>query len=145
MLSEEILGEERLFRAVPNLPNYWKHDQQKYSSAIFKQRGGTSVDRGGGRAAEVVINLFATRKPGYGLVSILAQQCRECNAHPVAKPIEATEEAEANEYHAEIHDSPTRVEIKGPKAGKLRDCADVLVLTEVARESKARIEKEKAG
>lgn len=135
MLSEDILDEERLFRAVPNLPDYWKPDQQKYSSAVFKDSGGASVDRDGRRATKDIVDLFAERKPGYGLVSILAQQCRECNAHPVAKPIEATEETEANEHHAEIHDSPTKVEIKGSKARKLRDCAEVLVLTKVARES----------
>lgn len=113
MLSDEIMDEERLFRAVPNQPTYWKPKEKRYSSAMFKQSkgNGISVDRDGGRTTEAIVASFARSRPEYGLVVLTAGKCREIGTHPVAKP------TENNDYHAEIHESPSKIEITSTARG----------------------------
>lgn len=137
MLSEEISDDEVLFRAVPNDPDFWKHKEQRYSSAAFKQSGGTSVDRDGGRSKAEIINRFAERMPSYGLVSLTAQTCRRCNCHIISKPVKAdpSKGIEENPYHAEIHDSENKVDVRGSKARRLSTQAETIVLTDVAKRS----------
>jgi len=115
-LPPHIEDTEQLYRAFPGSnPNLWKADLKRFTSAIFKDSLGCSVDRDGGRSEETIIEVFAERKPGFGLACIIAGDCREEDAHLVAKP------EEDNPYHAEIHNSKSSVEITSK--GKARRLA----------------------
>ena len=47
MLNENILDAENLYRRVSVNPNSWDLENNKPSSAAFKQSTGVSVDRAG--------------------------------------------------------------------------------------------------
>lgn len=123
MLPPQIADEEQLYRMVgciPGIPT-WKDSENRPTSAAFKDKDGLSVDRDGGRTDDQVCrdmeNRFENR---IAVVSLLAGQCRQFGAYPVAK------HEDWNHFHAEIHDSPTQIAISSAKARLMaRNCRPV--------------------
>jgi len=115
MLPSEIDDDEILYRAFPNSPSVWKSNLKTFSSAIFKDSFGVSVDREGNRTELEVIGNFSDRFPGRGIASVFAGDCRRVGAEPVAKP------EKDNIYHAEIHDISGNIILRGNKPKKLKE------------------------
>ena len=118
MLPSEIGEDEILFRGVTTKPDMWKAGANRPTSAIFKDSGGASVDRDGGRndndAANSLCDWLAAKDIQLrAVVKISAGVCRRIETELLARPLED------NPYHAEIHVSGTRKEISD-KAKELR-------------------------
>lgn len=118
MHDEELRNDEVLYRAIH--PVWLKPGHKKPTSAAFKQSTGVSVDRDGGREEQTIIDVFENRRPGFGLASITAEECRNLDTFPVPKPLPD------NEYHAEIHNSETRVKLSPSKAKKLSEAVRIV-------------------
>ncbi|MFD0825872.1 hypothetical protein ACT8ZR_09355 [Neobacillus sp. M.A.Huq-85] len=111
-----ITCEEKLFRMVIRNPNFWKTQEGRPSSALFKDSKGVSVDRDGKRDRSMIVNSFINRfgeDEVRAIVLVDASFCLDNNLHLVYKP------EDDNEYHAEIHSSPERVPLTGSQAKKL--------------------------
>jgi hypothetical protein len=117
-----VNDDELLYRAIPTKPDFWKRDVDRPSSASFLQSNGTSVDRDGGRSENVIMELFETRKPGYGLVRIRTKTCRDA-------PIEAYVQQEPipeNQYHAGIYANFNLSRLTKSQARKLARVCQIL-------------------
>lgn len=102
-MTEQFDIYERLFRAVypPDImPLFWK-ENGKVSSAVFKDKNGLSVERGGNRTdSEVIDNM---RLYFYGtIICILVKDCIDCNAIIKYLP------SKRSIFHSEIHGSEER-------------------------------------
>lgn len=97
--DEPVSEDEQLFRAVH--PKQWKDRDDRPSSACFKQTGGPSVDRDGGRDLdEIVSALDEIKGSEYGVSEVDAGFCISgTDVHVEAEPLEV------NEYHATIYRS----------------------------------------
>lgn len=101
-----IEDEEVLYRAIlRTMPNAIV-DGRVTAAVFIDNGGGTSVDRGGERTTEDVLNTLRNRfnqngkKEKYmGAALINAKQCREAATYPVPK------KTKNNKFHAEIHES----------------------------------------
>jgi hypothetical protein len=96
----------------------WKKAEERPSSAVFKDSKGISVDRDGGRSENEVCRFIVQRKSDlFAVIGLSAGECRALQTlqtYPVSKPI-----FEENPFHAEIHDSPTKVTLTDSKATSL--------------------------
>lgn len=124
MNSDFIDDEEQLFRCIKNIPNWWKSKFNRPSSAAFKDSKGVSVDRSGGRTNEAVVKEYKRKFDLKAVVSVTAGRCRELNTYPVPKP------TRKNSHHAEIHDSPYKVQLSGGKARELSKAVKIDYLNE---------------
>lgn len=122
----EFENNERLFRKIPNLPNYIKEGEngKKISSAAFKDSLGCSVDRQANREREIIHNQFYSRfcneKSGIAAVADVSfLDC--CNVNSIVKetPIDG------NPFHCEIHRSETKIQLSQGQAKRLSDIAKV--------------------
>lgn len=123
MNSEKIEPEELLYRAVPNKPQLWKSELNKPSSALFKDSMGVSVDRDGNRSQSDIIHFIKENIKGElkAIILIKAQECFKFNAYPLPKPISN------NIYHAEIHDSETKISLTDSKAKQLSRACKIAI------------------
>lgn len=103
-MTEQFNICERLYRAVyppETMPMFWKENGE-LSSAVFKDKQGLSVERGGDRDEERVIkdmNLFF-----YGrIISVSAGDCFECKSILKYLP------TKRSKYHSEIHGGEDRI------------------------------------
>jgi hypothetical protein len=122
MLNEHIEDFEYLYRRIILNPNFWDFDNNKPSSAIFKDSNGVSVDRQGQRREHVIVETFR-QFPIRAVAKIRAIECRNLLTYPVYKPLEE------NQYHSEIHDSVDKIQISSSKAKKLRDSIEIVYRT----------------
>lgn len=123
MLDEYIENSEYLYRRVILNPNFWDFDNNKPTSAIYKDSYGVSVDRQSDRTDESIIEVFK-KLPIRAVVKIQAQTCRYLDTLLVYKPVED------NIFHSEIHDSLEKIQINSSKAKKLRDNSTIIYLNE---------------
>jgi hypothetical protein len=119
MLSPYLSDDEILYRAVKPFPNWWKPEENKPSSAVFKDSRGVSVDRGAGRPSSEAVEELRNRFPVRAVVSISVALCRGFGTHPVAKPLPNQLE------HAEIHKSESEIELTNGQARKLSKAAKI--------------------
>lgn len=123
-MNDIITREEKLFRNVIRNPDFWKNEEGRPSSALFKDSKGVSVDRDGGREKETIISSFKER---FGdnikaIVFVDASYCYDIDCHLVYNPLDD------NIYHGEIHDSPQKITLSSSKARKLsKNCTIVYV------------------
>ncbi|KAA0548478.1 hypothetical protein FZW96_07860 [Bacillus sp. BGMRC 2118] len=118
-----ISTEEKLFRKVITNPNFWKTEEGRPSSALFKDSLGVSVDRDGGRDRETIVSTFKARFGNDNIRAIVyvdARFCYDIATHLLSAPVDG------NEFHAEIHDSSVRVQLSGGKAKKLANNCHVV-------------------
>lgn len=100
----------------------WIEDDNRVSSAAFKDSNGVSVDRDGGRSEKECINRLVNALPQITSVGRLSiSEVDSCDAVTVYSPVDG------NEYHCEIHDSIEQVAIKSKsKAKKLANKCQVV-------------------
>jgi len=122
MLDQNIGDDEKLYRRVIINPNNWDEEENRPSSAVFKDSNGTSVDRAGERTEQQVIDNFKNNYDLKAIVNVKAGFCRESNTYPIYTPYPPATE---NIYHAEIHDSNTEKQISKSKARKLAKNAEI--------------------
>lgn len=88
---------------------------------MFKDSKGVSVDRGGNRSEEAIIDLLREHTNYELLKAVIYLESSFCYEIPFklkAKPLDN------NKYHAEIHDSNERIELTKSRARKLpRNCS----------------------
>ena len=113
-MHEKFQPDERLYRKIRPLEQFWDSESQRPTSGAFKDRNGLSVDRQGQRQNNDAISQLNSRLPGIGaIVSVEYQQCTEIPVLVVYKPLPE------NEFHSEIHDSKDRIALASSKARKL--------------------------
>lgn len=123
MLNEHIDDIEFLYRRIILNPNCWDFENNRPSSAIFKDSNGVSVDRQGNRDDQDIIDKY--KDYGIrGLIKILTSDCRDIETYPIYKPVSD------NIHHCEIHDSESKIQISGSKAKKLRD-KSIVIFTKI--------------
>lgn len=112
-MDDIFSADEYLYRGLHQL---WLKDDNTVSSAAFKDSGGVSVDRTGGRQeTECIDRMIGALPTIIGLCKLTCGDVVCCDALPRYLPLEG------NEYHSEIHDSERQVQIK--KSSKARQLA----------------------
>jgi hypothetical protein len=97
ILPEEILPEEDLFRGVlRSVEHAFNVETGRPSSAVFKDPGGCSVDRDGGRDTHVILDSLSQniRKEIIGAAVVNAGICLDAEICLIPKP------SRKNSYHA---------------------------------------------
>ena len=113
-MHEEFQPDERLYRKIRPLEQFWDSESQRPTSGAFKDQNGLSVDRQGQRQNNDAIDQLNSRLPGSGaIVSAEYQQCMEIPVLVAYKPLPE------NEFHSEIHDPKDRIALASSKARKL--------------------------
>lgn len=117
-MENVIPDEEYLYRGV--VESCWNPQEQRPSSAAFKDSNGVSVDRDGGRNEEKCVEQLLHLKPFYAVCRLTAGNARSCDTVVKHLPVEG------NEYHSEIHDSENQKEIKSKsKSRKLAGISEL--------------------
>lgn len=119
-LASHIDDEEYLYRGIRELS--WDYDNNRPSSATFKDSKGVSVDRDNFREEKDCIEFLLSKSDFFGICKIQTQKVKELNAIARYLPVEN------NIFHSEIHDSEERIRINGSKSKKIRDAAQVVFL-----------------
>lgn len=118
-MDEHFASNENLYRGLHPL---WIEDDNTVSSAAFKDSGGVSVDRDGGRNHRECVDRLLEALPRLaGVCKLTVCDVEACDAIAVYRPMSD------NEYHSEIHDSVGQVQIKSKsKAKKLSDKSQIV-------------------
>ena len=120
-MTELFEIKERLYRAVypPNImPMFWK-ENGRLSSAVFKDRKGLSVERGGDRREAAVLKYMRRLFSG-NIISITVGECYECRAKVRYLP------SYRSQYHSEIHGSDDKKLLSQTQCKYLADRAIIL-------------------
>lgn len=125
--KNEISDDELLYRMIKrSYPDAFKDGEPQ--AALFMDKGGASVDRDGGRAEKDIIDKFKMRfrknNEYRATVRIEAGMCRNAGTFP--NPIGNVK----NQYHAEIWDSESVVEVTLLKAMQLASMSKVVSYVE---------------
>ena len=110
---------ESLYRAFKPQGIYVKEDGS-FSSAIFKDSHGTSVDRLGGRDEMEAARILATRRETKNIAAVTVGDCHSAETHVKQLP------EDDNDYHCEIHKSPEEIVLSKKQCKKLIKCARFL-------------------
>ncbi|TRX45784.1 hypothetical protein FNH22_31410 [Fulvivirga sp. M361] len=113
MLNDEIEDSEFLFRGV--VTQNWDFENDRPTSATFKDSKGVSVDRDGGRDDKDCIDKIKTVNDFHAICKVMTKDVRDLDAVVFYKPVPE------NDYHSEIHDSNERIQMKGKKPSKIRE------------------------
>lgn len=118
-MDDKFDSNEILYRGLHKM---WIEDNDSVSSAAFKDSGGISVDRDGGRDEQKCIDRMLNALPQIvGVCRLTCGDVEACDAKPVYRPF-----AE-NPYHSEIHDSVEQIKIKSKsKAKKLANKSQIV-------------------
>lgn len=124
MKLDEIDDTEMLYRVVRKSDPDGFIDGEP-TAALFMDSGGLSVDRDGGRKETQIVDSFIRRFGGKrddyeNAVKIQAGECR--NIGTCLKPAPSRK----NQYHAEIHESDSEIEISFLKAIMLANRCSVV-------------------
>ncbi|MGM9551960.1 MAG: hypothetical protein ACI3XA_06845 [Clostridia bacterium] len=123
MDKKVIEDSEVLYRAaLTTMPDSFDEDGETLP-ALFMDDKGASVERDGERDEQTILEVLKNKFFGkiIGVVKITAGECRDCETYPIAT------HNFRNQYHAEVHGSPTQIEINTLKALQLADaCIRVL-------------------
>lgn len=117
-LSPEFSDVENLFRGVTD--KNWDYEENRPSSATFKDSKGASVDRDGGRTDEACTSALLLKRPYKAVVKLSVADVKSVGAILIYKP------ENDNIYHSEIHDSIERAQLRGSKPTKLREKSTVI-------------------
>lgn len=118
MLSDEVNDSEFLYRGV--VVQNWDFENNRPSSATFKDSLGVSVDRDGGRSDKDCIDQIMQVKDFQAICKVITSDVRSLGAEVFYRPVEG------NIYHSEIHDSHERVQMRGKKPKVLREKSSVV-------------------
>lgn len=121
LLSPEFSDAENLFRGV--IDTNWDYEENRPSSATFKDSKGASVDRDGGRTDGVCTSALLLRRPYKAIVKLSVADVKSVGAILIYKP------KDDNIYHSEIHDSIERAPLRGSKPTRLREKSTVIYIS----------------
>lgn len=120
-LTKDIDDEEYLYRGVTT--NGYDFVNGRASSAAFKDSGGMSVERDGGRNKDACVShLSSLGKPFVAIARFKASVPRNVGNIVVYKPIED------NLYHSEVHESETVLKLTGSHAHNISSNCETIVL-----------------
>lgn len=117
-LPPEIENDEYLYRGI--VENNWDFENNRPSSATFKDSIGVSVDRDNKRPENECVNFLTTTKSFFAVCKVKTAHVRELNGLVKYSP------TENNPFHSEIHDSTERISLRGSKPKKIRDASQVI-------------------
>ncbi|MEX2567938.1 MAG: hypothetical protein WD431_18470 [Cyclobacteriaceae bacterium] len=120
MLNEEVDDNEFLFRGV--VDKNWDFENDRPTSATFKDSKGVSVDRDGGRTEKECINKINLVADFHAVCKVRTKDVRKLSAIVLYKPIDE------NKFHSEIHDSLERIQMRGKKPSRIREKSIVVFL-----------------
>lgn len=109
--ESEIQDGEILYRAIH--PNHWNYEEDRPTSALFKDRKGVSVDRDGERNEIDAVDFLLISRPNFGAGKLNAGQTRDIGTF--IKPAESP----GNDFHALVLESDSKIELSNGKAKKL--------------------------
>lgn len=118
VFAPNIANDEYLYRGIIELN--WDFENNRPSSATFKDSKGVSVDRDNFRQEQDCIEFLITKNDFFGICKVQMQKVKEFNAIAKYLPVQN------NLYHSEIHDSIERIQLKGSKPKKIRDASMVV-------------------
>jgi hypothetical protein len=109
--ESEIQDYEILYRAIH--PHHWEYDEDRPTSAAFKDKQGVSTDRDGERPHEECLAFLLNGRENYGSCSIKAEEAKAIDVF--LKP----DKLAHNDYHSLILESETKIHISNAKAKQL--------------------------
>ena len=118
IIPEEIADDEFLYRGVTTFN--WDEENNRPSSATFKDSLGASVDRDYNRDKDSCVNSLLSVKNFKAVCRVKAKDVRDSDALALYKP------SIRNKYHSEIHDSAERIELSSKKAKRIRDQSEIV-------------------
>ena len=123
-MNNIVTRDECLYRAVKRSQPSTIDSTGRPTSALFKQDNGVSVDRGGQRDEQLIIDTVKAnfQKRFKGLVSVGADICIDNSMAVIPAP------SSSNIYHAEIFENEQKSPLSQLKALILADSAKVVVL-----------------
>ena len=110
-LSQSIDDEEYLYRGITS--HQWDSQNNRVTSAAYKDSLGVSVDRSGGRGEDACVSRLLQIKPFIAIGKLLVKFVRDKELLVKYKP------TEDNEYHSEIHQSEEKIELTTGQAKSL--------------------------
>ncbi len=113
----EINDQEILYRAIH--PNHWNDEEDRPTSAAFKDKQGVSVDRDGDRTGAQCLAFLLTGRDNYGACSLKAGIVTTIGAF--IKPAQLPE----NSYHALILESEEKIHLSNSKARSLSKATEI--------------------
>ena len=123
-MQENISQKEILYRAVKRSKPSWLDNNGKPTSAMYKDTGGISVDRDGGRDVDSVVSFMKEKTFKNRLKGVVSLTAEKCLSEPFAVEIEAAPSPE-NPYHANIKRNEKDERISQLQALKLADISKV--------------------
>lgn len=117
--DSDIEDNELLYRAIH--PSFWNEEENRPSSALFKDDKGVSVDRDGERKKEEIINSLLSNRVGFGIGNLNASETRKIGTFLMSCKIPY------NDYHALILDSETKIRLSNSKAKSLCRIINILI------------------
>lgn len=124
MLNNTIADTEFLYRGI--IEEWYDKENNRISSAAFKDSKGVSVDRDGNRNEKECVKTILSierkppRKPFYKVCKLLTKQVRESEAFVKYCP------SNSNVFHSEIHNSENEVVLSQRKARILSKIAYII-------------------
>ena len=109
--ESEIQDNEILYRAIH--PNFWNYEEDRPTSALFKDSKGVSVDRDGNRNEDEAIEFLLAERRNYGTGKLNAGQTGDVGTY--LKP----DKTPKNDFHALIFETETKIQLSNGKAKKL--------------------------
>ena len=107
-----------LYRGIIELN--WDFENNRPSSATYKDSKGVSVDRDNFRQEKECLDFLLSKKVFFAVCKVQTKEVRELNAITKYLPVDD------NEFHSEIHDSEERIQMRGKKPKKIRDASEVV-------------------
>lgn len=124
-MNKTIADTEFLYRGI--IEEWYDKENNRISSAAFKDKKGVSVDRDGNNRKEkecvnsiLSIERIPPRKPFYKVCKLLTKQVREKDAFVRYCP------SANNKYHSEIHNTEKEIPISQSKARALSKIAQIV-------------------
>lgn len=118
MLDSNINPDEYLYRGVVEVN--WDFNNNRPSSATFKDSTGVSVDRDGGRIESECLSFLSGNRDFYAICKVQTATVRNLGAEVIYSPLNN------NIYHSEIHDSLSRIQMRGSKPRNIRESSTVV-------------------
>lgn len=112
-LEKTINENEFLYRGIIEIN--WDFNNNRPSSATFKDSKGVSVDRDANRIEKDCVSFLNSKKNFFAICKVKCKEVIEKSAIVKYLPVED------NIYHSEIHDSEDRIQMRGSKPKKIRD------------------------
>ena len=119
-IPESDIGDnEILYRAIH--PSFWDYEEDRPTSALFKDRKGVSVDRDGGRIETETVECLLKTRQNFGAGKLNAGQTRKVGTF--LKP----DKIPGNDFHALILDSESKIQLSNSKAKELSRMIDKII------------------